>query len=206
MARALILTASALSVSVAASATPVYYTFSGTVYASDVDSLPVGSPVTYTFLIDQARTAYVELFGVRTDFTDNNVYDWFYSEYVGGSAVPRPPATSPHTLAQHASQSFFQGDNTYMIASVTAVYWNEVFVFGSGLISTWTEGKVMDFAHDRFEDPFGGGTTANVYSDLTLTSIDPNPLPEPGTILLLGSALLGTAFRLRRATHPMPKP
>ena len=76
-------------------------------------------------------------------------------------------------------------------------------IYGPGFLSTWTVGKSDIIAIDDFVDAFGGGdppTSAQVQSNLTLTAIDTiSPIPEPGTMLLLGSGLFGVALRQRRA-------
>jgi hypothetical protein len=83
----------------------------------------------------------------------------------------------------------------------TDLAFNSVGIYGPGFLSTWTVGKSDIIGIDDFIDQFGGRfAQAQVRSNLTLTSIDTHsPIPEPGTMLLLGSGLFGVALRQRRA-------
>jgi hypothetical protein len=208
VARALALTALALSLSVAATATPLYYTFSGTVYNAGAGGvpegsiLPVGSPVTYYVQIDFDGQAYVDYLDLdRSYCSESATDDCFYAAWLGGSANPRPP-TTPH-LTYESHWGVGSVSQTSIIITPTDLAFNSVQIYGPGFLSTWTVGKSDIVAIDDFVDVGGGGdppTSAQVQSNLTLTAIDTiSPIPEPGTMLLLGSGLFGVALRQRRA-------
>src|SRR4029453_13839347 len=162
VARALALTALALSLSVAASATPLYYTFSGTVTGSfsDTDILPVGSPVTYYLQIDFDRQGYEDLYGTRNYCYDSATADCFYAAWLGGSALPRPPTTPPNTFERHLggdALSSIPSEYAYISVTTTDLAFNSVNIFGPGFLSTWTVGKSDIIGNDNFIDQFGGG-------------------------------------------------
>jgi PEP-CTERM motif len=203
VARALALTALALSLSVAASSTPLYYTFSGTVTGSftDTDILPVGSPVTYFVQIDFDRQGYEDGYGNPRNYCyDSATVDCFYAAWLGGSALPRPPTTPPPFERHLGADVLSPSEYAYISVSPTDLAFNQVYISCSGFLSTWTVGKSDIFGIDDVSDASDGGFPQQVQSNLTLTAIDTiSPIPEPGTMLLLGSGLFGVALRQRRA-------
>jgi PEP-CTERM motif len=114
-----------------------------------------------------------------------------------------PPTTPPLTFGRHYGfDAVFPipGPISNFFVSPTDLAYNQVFIAGSGFLPTWTVGKSDILGFDDIYDANSSGLIfAWVQSNLTLTSIDTSPpIPEPGTMLLLGSGLLAVALRQGR--------
>ena len=202
-----------------AQAVPFYYTFSGAVYSIDDSAgiiasqlgagFGIGSTVTYTFILDFAAPgAYTYNDGTTNTQPQNATStDFFYADYISGDALVQVGGgfnNAPTDVAEYnygadyltsslGGQIFGNSDN------------NLLHIFSLSNVATWTVGATVS-ADDRAWDSTGAASYLN--ATVTLTSISPvNAVPEPSTLLLLATGLIGLIFfRRKREAAWKPRP
>jgi len=193
----------ALGFAGAAQASPLYYTFEGTITSAyDIttgfsvdtfDGVSVGDPVSYTFLVDTALPGTVRYNGITTPLGGT-----YYADFVSGGPILGMAGGS-------ADWEYNYGVGNSLFGSSPTLYRNYIQLVDSlGLDpSAWTVGQSSFSSSNLVEDLYGNdpnGPFGSVSaSELTLTSIT-SPVPEPTTLALLGAGLVGVvALRRRRA-------
>lgn len=196
-----------------ATAAPVYYTFEG-LTSGGSDSAGIiadaglslyGSPVSYIWLVDtEAPASYTRGTGLT--------YSWSLEPYYYADLLSAPPIQNknggyaPYQTVDHISEY-----NYGYSPSNTALYAGSNTNFTHFVVDSSPSNWVVGFsatASTRAYDELGNASF--IYSTLTLSSIsDTAPgaasasVPEPGTLLLLGSGMAGLGimrrFRNRKA-------
>jgi hypothetical protein len=181
-------------------ALPFLYTFSGQVARIQdglglAGTIAVGDPVAYSFLVDFDRPGEFVVDGVSQPEDDLPGMDFFYVEFLSGGPLVTRPASDPDDTHEwrigfENLQAGFEAGGLF--GSPTDFSMNRVTVTGADRVRNWTAESRLQGV-DFVDDPSAGFTA--VFSDLTLE--DSRPIPEPGTLLLVGMGLIGMAVRGR---------
>lgn len=208
----LAVTAIFLSLSGKAQAVPVYYTFEGTVTntydttGTTIDaSLSAGSSVTYTFVVDFDVDGFYTLSdGTDYNYSDSADYDVFYTDYISGDAIAQTSGGTYGSDGNSSEYNFGFNSSTSTVGALVGNFSDDMlFIYSySADVSDWAVGDIMS----SYNQAFGSaGAISQLSADLTLTRMSgmrpprPHPVPEPSTLLLLGSGMLGFfVFRRRQ--------
>jgi hypothetical protein len=199
------LTSALLLAASLASATPVYYTFAGTVVTTNASQIGYGfgTAISYTFMVDLDAQGYIKQYGSPFAFQDasdaNGFIDYFLVEYVGGSALTTDyNPGNPLEFHRGYSQNYNTSVNSTLAGSnFDPAGADNITVSRNGTFDTWYEGQT-GFTSSNYNRQY------TINGAMTLVDIsDVNPyaaVPEPSTVAMMGLGLIGmgAAFRKRR--------
>ena len=195
-----------LSAGGVAQAVPMYYTFEGTITVMSDDAgiiadsgFELGSQVSYTFLIDfDIEGSYTLNSGEIIDVGDRINRDTFYGDYIEGSMLNEKDGGFYNAPTDNAESNYgiYNWLSLYTGSRNSNVF---LAIYNSNSLELGTTGRVSNTVYDSY----------GVYSqldaqDLVLTSITsvPTPVPEPSTIILLGTGIVGMIATRKKQLMP----
>lgn len=197
------LTSAILLAASMASATPVYYTFTGAITSINAPQgeYAVGNPLSYTFMVDLDAQGYIKQYGSLFYFQDasdaNGTVDYFLVEYVGGNALPTDyNPGNPIEFHRGISQNYFGTANAILAGSnFDPAGGDNINLSHGGTFDTWYEGQTGFYStnYNRQISLAGAMTLVDI------STVNPYAaVPEPSTVAMIGLGMLGLGFGARK--------
>ena len=204
-----------------AQAVPYYYTFVGTVSSMMDDAgaiysqLPyvsndyaiggIGATVEYWFIVDLDADGTRTLNdGTVTTYSDDADFDYFYADYFSGDALVQvdggvwndPPNVAEYNVGYDNVGCDGIIEACGLLSGNSDDDYFDIYS-ASALVSDWAVGTSVWSRNGAYDSI---GNYSYLEAALTLTDISPvNQVPEPSTLLLLGSGLFGFGFFRRKS-------
>jgi PEP-CTERM motif len=187
-------------------ASPMFYSFEGTVASATSAGFSVGQAVRYAFVVDRAVDGYYSINGSSiawTSYSDGyGLHERFSAQYLGGDAITTDlPKDLQVEFNLGFSETYYAGVQSGLDGSnADHSGYDNIAVFSyTSLIQNWVVGQSFFGSDETYGN---GGYSEYVKSNLILTSIsDTNPIgavPEPSTLALMGLGMLGMGLAARK--------